>query len=241
LISQVPADPVTTATALAGEMPAPLWQRIDRGRAWSVLAASVFLVSVPVFVEAPLVRFLPALSVAVTGVWVWLGVALLFRPATRLWGDLLLGFAWSWLAGAIYWGWFRGEPLLHLPIEAIGLPFALWTMTRSWGKVGSFFYFGSLFGTAVTDLYFYLVDLIPHWRQIMQVEPELTMPIFQSAIAQVHTFWGLGWITVLATVLGATGFVSLRSPRLHWWACGGAVLSTILVDGLFWLAAAAAA
>lgn len=239
LTSQTPVDSVITTT-LAGEIPSSFWQGADRGKAWSILGAAVFLVSVPVFVEAPLVRFLPALSVALTGVWVWLGCMLLFRPTTRLWGDLVLGFTWSWLAGAIYWGWFRGEPLLHLPIEAIGLPFAIWSMTRSWGKIGSFFYFGSLFGTAVTDLYFYLVNLIPHWRQIMQAEQELIMPIFQSAVAQVHTPWGLGWITVLVGVLGTTGLISLRSPQLHWWAFGGAVLSTILVDGLFWLAAAAA-
>jgi hypothetical protein len=34
--------------------------------------------------------------------------------------------------------------------------------------------------------------------------------------------------------------VALQVRRDHWWAFGGAVLSTILVDGLFLLAAIAA-
>src|SRR6476469_6893616 len=154
---------------------------------WAMLVAAVFLVSVPVFVQAPLVRWFPELSLLLTGGWLGLSLILMARDRTQLWGDLLFGFTWSWLAGSIYWGWFRWEPLLHLPIEAIGLPVAIWCLVRQWGKVGNFFYLGSLFGTVVTDLYFYIVDLIPHW-----------------------------------------------------WAFGGAVLSTILVDGLFWLVASAA-
>ena len=130
----------------------------------------MFLVSVPVFVEAPIVRSLPSLSLAMTGFWVWLSFTLMSRPATYLWGDLLLGFSWSWLAGAIYWGWLRWEPLWHLPVESIGLPFACWCLVKNWGKVGSWFYLGSLLGTVLTDVYFYLVDLMPYWRQIMRVD-----------------------------------------------------------------------
>lgn len=185
-------------------------------------------------------RLLPELSLLLTVGWLGLSLFLLARPRTQLWGDLLFGFTWSWLAGSIYWGWLRWEPVLHLPIEAIGLPIALWCLLRQWNKVGNLFYLGSLFGTAVTDLYFYLTDLIPHWRHLMQVSPELAMPIFQNAIAQIKTPWGVGWAAALALVLVVAGVVPLRSQKVHWWAFGGAVLSTILVDGLFWLAAAAA-
>lgn len=142
--------------------------------------AAAFLVSVPVFIQAPLVRLLPALSLIITGVWIGLAALLWSRPRMRLWGDLLFGFSWSWLAGSIYWGWLRWEPLIHLPVEAIGLPFALWCLWRGWGKIGNFFYLGSLLGTAITDGYFYLVDLIPHWRQLMQVEPELYTLYFKA-------------------------------------------------------------
>lgn len=180
------------------------------------------------------------LSLVMTAGWVWLGVTLMQRPKTHVWGDLLLGFSWSWLAGSIYWGWLRWEPTIHLPIEAIGLPFALWCVWRGWGLVGNLFYLGSLFGTVVTDLYFYIVDLIPHWRSLMQVDPALATPIFQSAIAIVNSPWGISWSFVLVAILLVVGLSALRSRTLHWWAFGGAVLSTILVDSLFWLAASMA-
>lgn len=162
------------------------------------------------------------------------------RHRTQMWGDLLLGFSGSWLAGSIYWGWLRWEPLIHLPVEAICLPLALWCLKQERWKVGSLFYLGSLFGTAVTDIYFYLVDLIPAWRQLMQVEPSLAMPILQNAIALVQTPWGIGWAAVMVAILLAVGTLPLRSGQLHWWAFSGAVLSTIFVDSLFWLAASAA-
>jgi hypothetical protein len=113
-----PAQSGKTATV-------PFLWRLGSRQSWLVFAAAVFLVSVPVFIEAPLVRSLPLLSLAMTTGWVGLSFALMSRTSTHLWGDLLLGFSWSWLAGSLYWGWLRWEPLLHLPVEAIGLPFAL--------------------------------------------------------------------------------------------------------------------
>lgn len=216
--------------------------RTEQSASWFVFAAAIFLVSVPVFVQAPLVRFLPWVSLLFTPVLFGLGWCWLSRPGMQLWGDLLVGFAWTWLSGSIYWGWLRWEPLLHLPVEAIALPLALWGVARGWGKVGNCFYLGSLFGTAVTDVYFYLTNLIPHWRRLMQVEPEMARPIFQDAIVQVSTPWGVGWAVVLLSLLLVVAVLPLRSPQLHHralhrWAFSGAVLSTILVDGLFWLAA----
>ncbi|NEO29569.1 MAG: DUF3120 domain-containing protein [Symploca sp. SIO3C6] len=210
---------------------------IGNRQTWSVFWASSFLVSVPVFVQAPLVRELPFLSLVMTLGWVWLGLRLFKGKETKIWGDLLLGFSWSWLAGSIYWGWLRWEPLIHLPIEAIGLPFALWGWWRGWGMVGNLFYLGSLLGTALTDVYFYLTALIPYWRQLMQVEPQLAGSILQSALVQVQTPWGISWAGVLVSTLMFVGIGSLARGGLHWWAFSGAVLSTILVDGLFWLVA----
>lgn len=223
-------------------------------KTWQVFAAASFLVSVPVFVQAPLVRYLPLLSLAMTAGWFWLGCTLLKRTSTKLWGDLLLGFSWSWLAGSIYWGWYRWEPSIHLPIEAIGLPFALWFLWRASreqkskfalytptfgqnfllkGQVGNLFYLGSLLGTAITDLYFYLTGSIGYWRQLMQVEPAMATLILQSAIAHIRTPWGLAWAVVLANLLLAIALWALQTKQLHWWAFAGAVFSTILVDGLF--------
>ncbi|GAC1466899.1 MAG: DUF3120 domain-containing protein [Chamaesiphon sp.] len=231
--------PIYPAQLVKSFLVASGW-KIDDRQYWWIFAAASFLVSVPVFFQAPLVRHLPLLSLAMTAGWLWLGLALLRRPSTQIWGDLLLGFSWSWLAGSIYWGWLRWEPLIHLPVEAIGLPFALWCLRRQWGKVGNLFYLGSLFGTAVTDLYFYLVGLIPHWRQLMLVDPTLATPILQDAIAQVRTPWATAWAVALVSLLLGVGLWSLGKRQIPWSAFGGAVLSTILVDSLFWLVASMA-
>ena len=219
--------------SLSPSLPIP----ISRTQSWLVFAAAVFLVSVPVFIEAPLVRSLPNLSVVITGFWVWLSLKLMSRPQSYLWGDLLLGFSWSWLTGAIYWGWLRWEPLFHLPIESIGLPFAIWCLSRNWGKVGNWFYLGSLFGTVLTDIYFYIVGLMPYWRQIMRTDPQGASQILKNALTQVQTPWGEGWAIMLALALLIVGLASLSKKERHWYAFSGAVLSTILVDSLFLVAA----
>lgn len=189
--------------------------------------------------QAPLVRYYPEISLGLTIFWVGLGIWLLKQAKISLWGDLLLGFSWSWLAGSLYWGWWRWEPLIHIPMEAIGLPFVLWGLYKGRGKVGNLFYLGSLLGTAITDVYFYLTGLIPYWRQLMTVEldPNLVSPIFDNALAQIQTPWGISWAIVLLNLLLAIGIYPLQKRVCHWWAFSGAVLSTILVDGLFWITA----
>jgi hypothetical protein len=204
---------------------------------WLVFAASVFLVSVPVFVEAPLVRSFPVLSVFLTGFLLWLSMRLMSSSRTYLWGDLLFGFSWTWLTGAIYWGWLRYEPIWHIPIESLGLPFALWCLGKNWGKIGNWFYLGSLLGTVLTDIYFYLVDLMPYWRQIMRIDPARASQILQNALEKVETPWGEGWAVILALILMTVGTVPLLNKQCHWYAFGGAILSTILVDSLFLIAA----
>jgi hypothetical protein len=213
-----------------------LMQRPLQRQLWRIFAVSGFLVSVPVFFQAPLVRGFPELSLLLTTIWFALAYYLFRSAKYQLWGDLLIGFSWSWLAGSLYWGWLRWEPFLHLPVEAIALPIALWGLKRGWGKIGNLFYLGSLLGTAITDLYFYLTGLIPYWRQVMQVQPELAPEIFRNAIAEIQNPWGAICAVGLLALLLITGMRSLQNQKLHWWAFGGAVLSTILVDGLFWLA-----
>lgn len=195
----------------------------------------------PRVMQAPLVRY-PEVSLGLTFFWVGLGVWLLKQEKISLWGDLLLGFSWSWLAGSLYWGWWRWEPLIHIPMEAIGLPFVLWGLYKGRCKVGNLFYLGSLLGTAITDVYFYLTGLIPYWRQLMTVEldPNLVSPIFHNALAQIETPWGISWAIVLLNLLLAIGIYPLQKRVCHWWAFSGAVLSTILVDGLFWITASLA-
>jgi hypothetical protein len=222
----------------ADETPFPLpWREASVGESWLTFLAAVFLVSVPVFVEAPLVRLFPWLSLLLSAAWAILGLYLGRQRKTSLWGDLMLGFSLSWLAGSIYWGWLRWEPLVHLPVESIGIPLALWGLRRDWGTAGHLFYLGSLLGTAITDLYFYIVGLIPYWRQLMQVDAALASPILQEAITQIQTPWGISWAVVLANCLLALGLWSWQKPQHHWQAFSGAVLGTILVDSLFAIAA----
>ncbi len=215
----------------------PLLASQQEKSAWRVFRAASFLVSVPVFFQAPIVRLFPEVSLFLTLFWLILGWWLYKRPQTHWWGDIILGFSWSWLAGSIYWGWLRWQPLIHIPVEAIGVPFAVWCLWRGWGKIGNYFYLGSLLGTAITDLYFYLTNLIPYWRKLMEVEPTLASPIFKSALAQMQTLWGISWAIVLVNLLLGISLWSLQKRHLHWWAFGGAVLSTLVVDSLFWIAA----
>jgi hypothetical protein len=198
-----------------------------------IFSLASFLVSIPVFFQAPLVRLLPWLSLILTLGWIWLSLKWRSQPQTYIWGDLLLGFSWSWLAGSIYWGWLRWNPAIHLPVESIALPFALWCIWRGWGLIGNFFYLGSLLGTAITDLYFYLTGLIPYWQELMKVDPSLIKPILQAAVAQVQTPYGISWAIVLANLLLGIGLYSLNQGKLHHLAFAGAVLSTILTDAMF--------
>lgn len=198
-----------------------------------ILVASIFLVVVPVFFQAPLVRSLPWLSLTLTGTWLMAGVSLIVRSNSRLWGDLLVGFTWTWLAGSIYWGWFRSEPFIHLPIEALGIPVVLILLVRGKGRIGSYFYLGSLLGTAVTDLYIYWTDLLPLWRQVMQVDSELVPVLLRQAAATLQNPVAVTQALALAVALLIIGTLPLKSKQPCWWAFSGAVLSTLIVDVLF--------
>jgi hypothetical protein len=74
----------------------------------------------------------------------------------------------------------------------------------------------------------------------MTVDASLALPIFQDALQKMNTPWGIGGALLLLIMLLGVGLYPLQSKQLHWWAFSGAVLSTILVDSLFLLAACAA-
>ena len=199
--------------------------------------AAAFLVSVPVFIQAPLVRLQPWVSLSITLVWLLSGLYMLRQPTLKLWGDLAIGFSWTWLAGSLYWGWLIDTPYVHLPVEAIGLPIVIILISQNRLKVGSYFYMGSLLGTVITDLYFYWVDLIPYWQQVMQVEPTAAGAVLQAALRHIENPIAVIRALVLLSVLVIMGTLSIKSDKVYWWAFSGAVLSTILVDALFLVAA----
>jgi Protein of unknown function (DUF3120) len=243
-LSVLTSPPIVSATVQTQEASQPQGLRFGSRLSWKFFGLAAFLVSIPVFIQAPLVRQWPWVSLGLTLGWTVFGVFLSRKEKTTLSGDLVLGFTWSWFAGSIYWGWFRSEPFIHLPFEAIGVPFAIWALLRRRFLVGTFFYLGSLWGTAITDGYFYLLKLIPYWRQVMQVEVKESLPILQTALGQIQNYSGAFWAGMLVVALCVTGLLPLVSQsvrtgtrqELHWWAFMGAVLSTLLVDGLFWIA-----
>ena len=193
------------------------------------------LVGLPVFVEAPLVRSAPWLSLAMAVGWLGLSLRLYSQPRTRIWGDLLYGFTLTWLAGSLYWGWLRWEPLWHMPVEALGIPIVWWGARQRFARIGTWFYLGSLWGTAVTDLYIHLLGLGPEWRQAMQLErlDQAAVP-FRAALDKMATPLGMAWGIGLGLLLLGVGLGVIQgSRRLHHWAFAGAVLNTLLVDGLF--------
>ncbi len=204
---------------------------------WAAFGVAAFLVSVPVFFQAPLVRQWPTFSLLLGAVLLVVGCQTMRQPARHLWGDLTVGFAWTWLAGTVYWGWFRWEPLIHLPMESLALPIVAVLIYLNRAKVGSYFYLGSLLGTILTDLYFYWTDLIPYWRQLMQVDPAQVGTVLQAACATLQTPEAVLKGGILLSGLIILGTLPLTRPKAHWWAFSGAVLSTILVDALFLLSA----
>ncbi|GAB4214725.1 MAG: DUF3120 domain-containing protein [Synechococcales cyanobacterium] len=214
-----------------------IWGRLAwRGR-WQVLAWSACAVGIPVFVQAPLVRAAPWVSL----VWtlVWLGVAMhwLSCPRLRVRGELLYGFALTWLTGSLYWGWLRAEPLWHLPIEALAVPMAVWGLRRGWAPIGNSFYLGSLLGTMITDAYVWLVGLTPVWRQVMStpLENSSLHALLPEILGRMQSLPGILWAIELALVLAIAGWWGLKQGSLAAYAWSGAVLCTLVVDGLFFL------
>ena len=191
-------------------------------------------------------RNAPWVSLVLTLAWVGVSLHLMSLRSCRIWGSLLYGFTLTWLTGSLYWGWLRAEPLWHMPIEAIALPLAVWGLWRGFARIGNYFYLGSLFGTAITDLYIHTVGLLPQWRAVMQprVSDSMLTGAMQEAIAKMQSDGGLLSAVLLSLVLlvmGAWGVWQGRDAlgfnHLHWWAFSGAVLFTLVVDGLFGLGA----
>jgi len=206
------------------------------GDRW-LLVAAAFLVTVPVFLQAPWVRIAPASAVLSTVPLLALGI-LLERHRRRSWsqlGVLLVGFSGSWLAGCLFWGWCRLHPVWHLPIEAFALPLALAGLGSRWRLAGAF-YLASLLGTAATDGVMGLTGVMPLWPQVVAAPLEQAGPLLQQAAQMVVQPLPLLTIALAATTLGLI-------CRKLWerggpWRVSAAVLATTLaVDGLFLAAA----
>jgi hypothetical protein len=198
---------------------------------------AVLLVTVPVFVQAPLVRLAPMAAALFTVPLAAIAVVLeqRGRGALRDLGILLVGFSGSWLGGSLFWGWCRPHPLWHLPIEAFALPIALAGLSSRW-RLAAIFYLASLLGTALTDGVMALTGVMSFWPQVVTA-PLLEAPaLLQSAAGAVLQ------PRPMAVVLLSGGLLA-HACRLLWQrdelarVAAAALATTLAVDGVFLLLA----
>lgn len=218
-------------------MSAPLGAPLAASFVLTPALAAGLLTTVPVFLQAPLVRVAPMAAILLTLPLVLLGV-LLERCPNQRWqpfGPLLVGFCGSWLAGCLFWGWCRLHPLWHLPLEGFALPLALAGLSGRWRIAGAF-YLASLVGTAATDLAIASTGLMPCWPQI------LASPMPQAALLLRQA----GEVVMRPANLGLTLLLAglLIHLSLRLWKAGVlgrisavTLATTLLVDGLFLLSA----
>lgn len=200
------------------------------------------LVVLPVFLQAPWVRFHPFSSCLFTAVLLTTGI-LAVQIGNTSWkksGTLLVGFSGSWLAGTLFWGWLRMHPVLHLPVEAIALPLAIGGLNSRW-KLSCSFYLASLLGTAITDITMALTGVMSFWPEVVNATSSEASPLLNEAAKLVLQPTSLlilvsaaGLVIWLAKQLWAQAAKTSESQEA--WKVAAAVLSTtLLIDALFLL------
>jgi hypothetical protein len=223
--------------AALGTSERPLTQRVALTAGWFLPLVAAFLVTVPVFLQAPWVRIAPASAVLFTAPILTLGI-LLERHHRRAWSELgavLVGFSGSWLAGCLFWGWCRMHPVWHLPIEAFALPLALAGLNSRWRMAGAF-YLASLVGTAATDGVMALTGVMPLWPRVVAASLAEAGPLLKQAAQMVIQ------PLPLLTIGLAAGLLMLICRQLWrrggiWRVSAAALATTLAVDGLFLAAA----
>ena len=231
------ADQGTTGLELGTIRPRPA---PVKGRLSPQLLA-VVLVTLPVFVQAPLVHAQPLIAALLTVPLLSAGIALGLSPQPHRaqLGAVLVGFAGSWFCGSLFWGWLRLHPLLHLPIEALALPLAVAGLRSRWQLAGAF-YLASLVGTAATDAAMALTGLMPLWPAALAAEPGAAMGLLQQAALRVLTPVNLGLVLAFAAaVLGLSlGLRRRADPTAR--LAGSTLATTLAVEAVFLLLALAA-
>jgi len=204
---------------------------------WLLPLAAAFLVTVPVFLQAPWVRVAPAAALLFTAPLLALGILLERhrQPAWSALGVLLVGFCGSWLAGCLFWGWCRLHPIWHLPIEALALPLAVAGLGSRWRLAGAF-YLASLVGTAATDGVMALTGVMPLWPRVVAASLQEAGPLLQQAAQMVIQ------PLPLLTISLAAGSLFLICRQLWrrggiWQVSAATLATTLAVDGLFLAAA----
>jgi hypothetical protein len=198
---------------------------------------ATLLVTVPVFVQAPLVRTAPMAVALFTAPLLALAL-LLERSGQGLrqeLGVLLVGFCGSWLGGALFWGWLRLQPVWHLPVEAFALPLAVAGLGGRWRVAGAF-YLASLLGTAATDAVIAATGVMELWPEVLRAPLAEAPLLLQEAGRRVlaplpltGVLLGAALLLLLSRGLWSTGTIGRVAA-----AC---LVTTLVVDGLFLAAA----
>ena len=204
-------------------------------RLWS----SLFVI-LPIFVQAPWVRFEPNSALCATSIILFVAF-LLSRKETDKWfivGSLLLGVSGSWLGGCLFWGWLSAYPILHIPVEAVALPLAIVGLGTKW-KIGSSFYISSLFGTAITDITIFLTGIMDQWKEVITADSDNAPLILQKTSENLIHLKSLSIIILTALILW---FISreIFNNAIPNTSNGKALLvssyviqTTLIVDGIF--------
>ncbi|MFM1812997.1 MAG: hypothetical protein RLZZ336_1935 [Cyanobacteriota bacterium] len=232
------ADQGTTGLELGALKPrtVPVEGRLSAQR------LAVLLVTLPVFVQAPLVHAHPLIATLLTipllSAGILLGLSAQQQRAQL--GAVLVGFAGSWFCGSLFWGWLRLHPLLHLPIEALALPLAVTGLRSRWQLAGGV-YLASLVGTAATDAAMALTGLMPLWPAALAAEPGAAMGLLQEAAMRVLTPANLAVVLGFAAVLLGLGLgLRRRGGCTTNQVAAATLITTLAVDAVFLLLALAA-
>tara|TARA_B100000131_G_C18089811_1_gene601706 strand:+ start:687 stop:1454 length:768 start_codon:yes stop_codon:yes gene_type:complete len=201
---------------------------------------SSFFVILPIFFQAPWVRFYPTSALLFT----FFILIVAFALSKKLWnkwfivGSLLFGVGGSWLGGCLFWGWLSSHPVLHIPVEAVALPLALVGLGSQF-KIGSSFYISSLFGTAITDLTILCTGIMDQWMEVINADSEQAPQILQRTSENLIHIKPLIIILSAAIILWIiskiiSNFASFNSHNGMALMVAKYVLqTTLIVDGIF--------
>ncbi len=202
------------------------------------------LVVLPVLLQAPWVRLSPysacLFSLVILGIGIYL--AQINQERFSNLGSLLVGVSGSWLGGCLFWGWFRSQPILHLPIEALALPIAIWGINTKW-KLGSSFYLSCLLGTAFTDLSIVLTGVMKKWPEVINATISQAPQILTETADELLNVQSLllllavgGLIIVLSSLMERQASLD-KVNESSWFVASAALKTTLWIDGLFLLTA----
>ena len=199
-----------------------------------------FFVILPIFVQAPWVRFEPISALCFTFI-ILFGAYVLTKKQSDKWfivSSLLLGVSGSWLGGCLFWGWLSPFPILHIPVEAVVLPLALIGLGTNW-KIGSSFYISSLFGTAVTDITIFLIGIMDQWREVITADTETAPLILQKTSENLIHIKSLSIIVFVGLILWFISkeifdFATINTTSGKALLVSSYVIqTTLIVDGIF--------